>query len=81
MDGIISQQMRVCLDRSKIVDGNDLDIASSLFDDGTKDVVSNSAKTVYRDPQHHHVLPLVRASPTTLSAASITASTVIPNSR
>ncbi len=46
MDRVITQQVRVGLDRAEVVDGNDFDVGAAGFDDGAQNVAADATKTV-----------------------------------
>ncbi len=53
MHGIETQQMGVGLDRTEIVDGDNLNVSALRFGDRTKDIAADAAKTVDRDSNRH----------------------------
>ncbi len=56
MHAVEAQQVRVGFDRSKVVDGNDLDIGAPAFDDCAQDVAADPAKSVNSYFDGHGVL-------------------------
>ena len=46
-------QVGVGLDRSEIVDGDDLDVGAAGFDDGAKDVAADAAEAVDGNSDGH----------------------------
>ena len=55
--GIEAQQVRVGLDRSEIVDGDDFDIVAVGLDDGAQDIAADAAKAVNGNANGHISLP------------------------
>jgi hypothetical protein len=56
VDRIEAQEMGVGLGRSKVVDGNDIDVLATALNDGAKNVASDAAKSVDRHPDSHPFL-------------------------
>ena len=54
MHAVEAQQMGVGLDRAEIVDGDDLDVLASGFEDGAQNIASDASETVDRN-SHRHV--------------------------
>ena len=57
MHAVIAQQMRVGLDRSQIVHGDDLDVAAAALDDRAQYQTPDAAEAVDRDSQSHSLTP------------------------
>jgi len=53
MNRIKTQQMRIGLDRTKIVDANDLDILSPGLHDRAQDIASNATEAVNENSDGH----------------------------
>src|ERR1043166_4333720 len=78
MHRIEAQQMRVGLDRPKIVDADHLDVGAAGFGDGAQDIAADAAKPVDRNPDCHlwspsiaYVAPGKAASPSRSSLRRI----------
>jgi hypothetical protein len=56
MDRIISEQMRVGLDRAEVVDGDELQIPAIMLDHGAQNVASDASETVDCDLDCHENL-------------------------
>src|SRR5690606_34331449 len=50
---IVAEEMRIGFDRSKIVDGDDLDILASRFQDCPDDIAADPAKSIDSYPHSH----------------------------
>src|SRR5262249_32540626 len=57
VDRVEAQQMRIGLDRTKIVDGHDVDILTTGFIDGAHDVAADAAKSVDGNSDGHARFP------------------------
>ena len=57
MDAVVAQQMGIGLDRSQIIDRNDLDIAPARFHDRPQHQPPDTAKAVYGNTQSHGLAP------------------------
>ncbi len=58
MDGVVTEQVGVGLDRAEVVDGDDFDIGAAGFDDGAKNVAADTSETVDGNLDCHvHSLP------------------------
>ncbi len=53
VDRVIAEQVGVGLDRTQIVDGDDLNILATAFNDATQDETSDASETVDRYPNRH----------------------------
>ena len=53
MNGVIAQQVGVGLDRSKVVNRHDFDVATLMFDDRTQDEAADAAKAVNGYAESH----------------------------
>ena len=63
MYGVIAQQVSVGLDRSKVVDRHDFDIAALVLDNGAKDEAADAAKAVNGYAESHtRFFPLFMAA-------------------
>ena len=57
-----AQQMGVGLDRTEIVDGDDLDVLAAGFGDGAQHVAADAAESVDCNPDCHDTLPAFQSA-------------------
>src|SRR5262249_35656754 len=60
MDRVKAEQVCVGLDRSEIVDGDDLDIVALGLDNGAQDITADTAEPVDGTTNRHSLAPFVR---------------------
>ncbi len=46
MDRVVTQQVRVGLDRAEVVDGNDFDVRAAGFNDGAENIAADTTEAV-----------------------------------
>ena len=68
--GIISQKVRVGLDRPEVIDRDHLDILAAAFDDGPENVAADAAESVDGDVNGHFSAPFLGTTPDTVSVVA-----------